>query len=113
MRDTVSPELEEDKKKIKVPVLYGNPERWKSTRKDGVLRDVRGRLQLPLVMYKRNSIERDGASNSINRYLSYPTYQKYNQRNKYDKFSLLNENNNQNQRITILLYLIMLVLHMK
>ena len=60
------------------------------TRKDGVLRDVRGRLQLPLVMYKRNSIERDGASNSINRYLSYPTYQKYNQRNKYDKFSLLN-----------------------
>ena len=29
------------------------------TRKDGVLRDVRGRLQLPLVMYKRNSIERD------------------------------------------------------
>ncbi len=41
-------------------------------------------------MYKRNSIERDGASNSINRYLSYPTYQKYNQRNKYDKFSLLN-----------------------
>ena len=80
MRDTVLPELEEDKKKIKVPVLYGNPERWKSARKDGVLRDVRGRLQLPLVMYKRNSIERDGASNSINRYLSYPTYQKYNQR---------------------------------
>ena len=90
MRDVVLPELEEDKKKIKVPVLYGNPERWKSTRKDGVLRDVRGRLQLPLVMYKRNSIERDGTSNSINRYLSYPTYQKYNQRNKYDKFSLLN-----------------------
>ena len=90
MRDVVLPELEEDKKKIKVPVLYGNPERWKSARKDGVLRDVRGRLQLPLVMYKRNSIERDAASNSINRYLSYPTYQKYNQRNKYDKFSLLN-----------------------
>ncbi len=90
MRDTVLPELEEDGTKIKVPVLYGNPERWKSARKDGVLRDVRGRLQLPLVMYKRNSIERDGASNSINRYLSYPTYQKYNQRNKYDKFSLLN-----------------------
>ena len=58
MRDVVLPELDEDGTKIKVPVLYGNPERWKSARKDGVLRDVRGRLQLPLVMYKRNSIER-------------------------------------------------------
>jgi len=103
MRDVVLPELEEDNKKIKVPVLYGNPERWKSARKDGVLRDVRGRLQLPLVMYKRNSIERDGASNSINRYLSYPTYQKYNSKNKYDKFSLMNgvKPNAQNYNITV------------
>lgn len=103
MRDTVLPELEEDGTKIKVPVLYGNPERWKSARKDGVLRDVRGRLQLPLVMYKRNSIERDAASNSINRYLSYPTYQKYNNKNRYDKFSLMNgvQPNAQNYNITV------------
>ena len=33
MRDVVSSELEEDNKKIKVPVLYGNPERWKSQEK--------------------------------------------------------------------------------
>ena len=103
MRDTVLPELEEDGTKIKVPVLYGNPERWKSARKDGVLRDVRGRLQLPLVMYKRNSIERDAASNSINRYLSYPTYQKYNNKNRYDKFSLMNgvQPNAQNYNFTV------------
>ena len=103
MRDVVLPELDENGNKIKVPVLYGNPERWKSARKDGVLRDVRGRLQLPLVMYKRNSIERDGASNSINRYLSYPTYQKYNSKNKYDKFSLMNgvKPNAQNYNITV------------
>lgn len=103
MRDVVLPELDEDGTKIKVPVLYGNPERWKSARKDGVLRDVRGRLQLPLVMYKRNSIERDAASNSINRYLSYPTYQKYNKKNKYDKFSLMNgvQPNTQNYNITV------------
>lgn len=103
MRDVVLPELDENGTKIKVPVLYGNPERWKSARKDGVLRDVRGRLQLPLVMYKRNSIERDAASNSINRYLSYPTYQKYNKGNKYDKFSLMNgvKPNTQNYNITV------------
>ena len=103
MRDVVLPELDEDGTKIKVPVLYGNPERWKSARKDGVLRDVRGRLQLPLVMYKRNSIERDASSNSINRYLSYPTYQKYNKKNKYDKFSLMNgvQPNAQNYNITV------------
>ena len=112
MRDVVLPELDENGTKIKVPVLYGNPERWKSARKDGVLRDVRGRLQLPLVMYKRNSLERDAASNSINRYLSYPTYQKYNNKQKYDKFSLMNgvQPNTQNYNIT---YQIMLVLHMK
>ena len=103
MRDVVLPELDENGTKIKVPVLYGNPERWKSARKDGVLRDVRGRLQLPLVMYKRNSLERDAASNSINRYLSYPTYQKYNNKQKYDKFSLMNgvQPNTQNYNITV------------
>ena len=50
MRDVVLPELDENGNKIKVPVLYGNPERWKSARKDGVLRDVRGKIQLPLLM---------------------------------------------------------------
>ena len=103
MRDVVLPELDEDGTKIKVPVLYGNPERWKSARKDGVLRDVRGKIQLPLLMYKRNSIERDAASNSMNRYLSYPTYQKYNNKQKYDKFSLMNgvQPNTQNYNITM------------
>ena len=103
MRDVVLPELDENGNKIKVPVVYGNPERWKSARKDGVLRDVRGKIQLPLLMYKRNSIERDAASNSMNRYLSYPTYQKYNTKQKYDKFSLMNgvQPNAQNYNITM------------
>lgn len=103
MRDVVLPELDENGAKITVPVVYGNPERWKSARKDGVLRDVRGKLQLPLLMYKRNSIERDAASNSMNRYLSYPTYQKYNNKQKYDKFTLMNgvQPNTQNYNITM------------
>ena len=103
MRDTVLPELEQDGSKLKIPVIYGNPERWKSARKDGVLRDVRGKIQLPLLMFKRNSIERDAASNSMNRHLSYPTYQKYNQRNRYDKFSLMNgvQPSTKNYNITV------------
>ena len=54
-------------------------------------------------MYKRNPLERDDASNSINRYLSYPTYQKYNNKQKYDKFSLMNgvQPNTQNYNITV------------
>ena len=61
------------------------------TTKDGFIRDQRGRIQIPLIMYKRNSITRDDSlSNTMNRNVSYPTITKYNKKQKYDKFSLMN-----------------------
>ena len=91
MTDVVIPDVEENGTKVKVPLIYGNPERWKSATKDGFIRDQRGKIQIPLIMYKRNSIARDDSlSNTMNRNVSYPTITKYNKKQKYDKFSLMN-----------------------
>ena len=90
MIDTVLPTVEIFQEKQKIPVVYGNPERWKSVQKDGYLRDKKGMLQIPLVMFKRNSINRDDAlSNTMNRHVSYPSVSRYSKKHKYDKFSAM------------------------
>ena len=90
MIDTVLPTVEIFQEKQKIPVVYGNPERWKSVQKDGYLRDKKGVLQIPLVMFKRNSIERnDSLSNTMNRHVSYPSVSRYSKKHKYDKFSAM------------------------
>ena len=90
MIDTVLPTVEIFQEKQKIPVVYGNPERWKSVQKDGYLRDKKGVLQIPLVMFKRNSINRDDAlSNTMNRHVSYPSVSRYSKKHRYDKFSAM------------------------
>ena len=90
MIDTVLPTVEIFQEKQKVPVVYGNPERWKSVQKDGYLRDKKGMLQIPLVMFKRNSINRDDSlSNTMNRHVSYPSVSRYSKKHRYDKFSAM------------------------
>ena len=75
------------KEKIKVPVLYGNPERWTSVQKKGYLRDKKGQIQIPLIMFKRNSMqERIQMPNTMN-HVSYPTVTKFSKKHKYDRFS--------------------------
>jgi hypothetical protein len=91
MENHIIPEVQQNGNKIKVPLLYGNAERWKSAQRDGYLKDKLGKLQLPLVMFKRNSI----APNETMKFLkdhrvTYPTIKKYSQKHAYDRFSLLN-----------------------
>ena len=88
MSDVIIPKLEEAGESVKVPLIYGNAERWKNARKDGYLRDVRGKIQIPLIMFKRNSIERDSSMQHFKEALSMPSYQKYSSKNRYEKFSL-------------------------
>ncbi len=79
---------------VDVPVIYGSGERWKLAQKDGFYRDKGGKVQTPLVMLKRETIEkrRDlGNKLDANNPQLYVTYQeKFTQRNKYDNFALLN-----------------------
>jgi len=90
MIDTVLPTVEIFQEKQKIPVVYGNPERWKAIRKDGYLRDKKGVIQIPLVMFKRNSIARDDTMQStMNRHVSYPSVSRYSKKHKYDRFSAI------------------------
>ena len=68
----------------------------------GTLETKEVKIQIPLIMYKRNSIARDdGLANTMNRNVSYSTLTKYNKKQKYDKFSLMNEVNPNVERTTL------------
>jgi hypothetical protein len=88
MSDVIIPTLEENGNSVKVPLIYGNAERWKNARKDGYLRDGRGKIQIPLIMFKRNSIDRDSSIQFFKEGATMPSYQKYSSKNRYEKFSL-------------------------
>ena len=90
MTSVIIPEVEENSTKIKVPLLYGNAERWNSARKDGYLRDSRGRIQIPLIMFKRNSIERNDLMANFKEVNKITTFKKYSPKNRYERFSLQN-----------------------
>ena len=59
METHIIPEVEQNKSKVKVPLIYGNAERWKGAQKDGYLKDKLGKIQIPLIMFKRNSFAKN------------------------------------------------------
>ena len=77
-----------------VPVLYGSPERWASVQKDGFYRDKNGKIQVPLIMIKRDLVEKNrnlGNKLDANNPTQFLVFQKqYSKKNRYDRFSLLN-----------------------
>ena len=75
---------------VKVPIHYASPEKWKAIQQDGVLRDQQGKLQLPVMVFKRSSFAKDTNLMTLNRHLTYPVLRKFDEKNKYDKFSILN-----------------------
>ena len=76
-----------------VPIIYGSPERWKGVQKDGYYRDKEGKIQVPLIMFKRDNVEkRRDLGNKLdgnNPQLYYTFQEKYSKRNVYDNFSVL------------------------
>jgi hypothetical protein len=90
MNSTVIPELIENEKPVRVPLVYGNAERWEGARQNGYLRDERRRRQIPLIMFKRNSVERNESMEHFREQLIVSTFRKYSKKNRYDRFSLQN-----------------------
>jgi hypothetical protein len=90
LEDTVLPTLSDSNgTALKIPVIYGNSERWKGARRDGSYRDMHGKIQLPLMMIRRTSIAKDETMPMQNRHVTYPTITKYSKDNRYDRFSAL------------------------
>ena len=81
--------------KIKVPVIYGNPENWKSVQEDGYYRDQAGKMFAPLIMYKRTSTTPNrGLGNKLdgNKVHNVQLFEKkWNSRNNYGNFTVLAE----------------------
>lgn len=77
---------------MQLPVIYGSTERWKSVQKSNFYRDSKGKIQLPLMMYKKTSIEKNrelGSKVDPNAPVVQNIQMKYTQKNRYDNFSRL------------------------
>lgn len=80
--------------RISIPIVYGTPENWLSVQRDGYFRDQQGKLQAPLLMYKRTSVTQNrnlGYKLDGNMVHNVQLFEKsYNPRNNYGNFSVLN-----------------------
>jgi hypothetical protein len=91
--NTIKPTVIQNDELVVVPIMYGNPERWKTVQADGALRDKSGKLLVPLIMYKRDTLEKNRSlgnkldGNKVNNYQVFK--QKFNPKNQYDRFSIL------------------------
>jgi len=91
--NVIKPEVDNFGTTIPVPVMYGAPEKWKNVQADGYFRDMAGKIQSPLISYRRSSITKNktlGSKIDANYPQLYYTQEiKYGQQNKYDQFSIL------------------------
>lgn len=90
LMEKIEPIVTQDGKSVKVPIIYGNPERWKSVQKDGVLRDKFNKIQLPIIMIRRISMKKSKQNSPVNKYLGYEFETGWNKYNPYDRFAAVN-----------------------
>ena len=92
--NVIRPTVIQNGERIAVPIIYGSPERWKSMQKDTYLRDKKGAIMMPIIVFKRDNIEKNRAlankldANMPNLYTSWQKY--YNSENFYSNFNILN-----------------------
>lgn len=75
--------------RVKVPLYYASPEKWKSIQKDGRIRDYQGKMILPALVFKRTTSDKDQSMMRFNRFLNYPVLKKYSEKNQYTQFNVL------------------------
>lgn len=91
LQTKIKPVVTQNNKQIQVPVIYGNPERWKSAQQDGALRDKNGMIQLPIMMLRRTTMKENEINNPTNKYQNYLFKTGWNSRNIYDRFAVVNK----------------------
>ena len=92
--NVIRPSVIQNGTKLNVPVLYGSPERWAAVQKDGYYRDNNGKIQTPLIMIKRDSVDKNrtlGNKMDANNPIHFGVFEKkYSKKNFYDNFAALN-----------------------
>jgi len=95
MKNIIKPAVMQNGIKIDVPILYGDAEKWFQIQKKGYLRDQKGDILSPLILLKRNSIEKNKFTSKIdaNNPFNFQVFTKtYNKKNAYSNFDILNRN---------------------
>ena len=92
--NVIKPSVLQNGTRKNVPIIYGSPERWAAVQKDGFYRDKNGKIQAPLIMYKRDSLEKNrslGNKLDANNPVNFGIFEKkFSMKNVYDRFSILN-----------------------
>jgi hypothetical protein len=92
-QNVIRPTVIQNGVRLAVPVIYGAPERWKSVQKDGYYKDKNGAIMSPLIMFKRDTMDKNRSltnkldANTPHLYTSWTT--KYDSKNAYSNFSVL------------------------
>jgi hypothetical protein len=93
-QNVIKPFVIQNGTRIEVPIIYGSPEKWASFQKFGYFRDAQGRIMMPIIMFKRDSIDKVrtianklDANNPNNVSIQGKSYSP---KNAYDNFNALN-----------------------
>jgi hypothetical protein len=91
--NVIKPKVNDFGRNLDVPVMYGAPEKWKNMQADGYFRDQNGKIQAPLISYRRTAVTKNrmlGNKVDANYPALYRTQEvKYTQQNRYDQFGTL------------------------
>jgi len=93
INEVLKPQVLNNREMIPVPAMFASPEKWKSYQRDGYLRDVKGAIMAPLILLKRNSIEKNRITSKIDANTPHNyivSSKKYSSRNTYSNFNILN-----------------------
>jgi hypothetical protein len=92
-QNVIRPFVYQNGVRIEVPVIYGSPEKWKSVSKDGYYKDKKGAIMAPLIMFKRDTMDKNRSltnkldANNPHLYTSWA--KGYNTKNAYSNFNVL------------------------
>jgi len=92
-QNVIRPFVYQNGVRIEVPIIYGSPEKWKSVQKDGYYKDKNGAIMAPLIMFKRDTMDKNRSlTNKLdaNHPHLYTSWAKgYNPKNGYSNFNVL------------------------
>tara|TARA_R110000822_G_scaffold105936_1_gene233902 strand:- start:98 stop:955 length:858 start_codon:yes stop_codon:yes gene_type:complete len=94
VKNIMKPRVLDSGEYVKVPVLYGNEERWKSLRSNGVLRDRNNSLILPVMVLRRTDVSFNpdmplSFDHDIKgEFIKVERSSKWSKKNRYDRFSI-------------------------
>ena len=94
LENVIKPTVLQNGVVTKVPIYYGSPERWAQVQKEGYYRDLKGKIMMPVITFKRNNVEKvRNIANKLD--ANFPNNvqlfeKQYSKKNEYDNFNILN-----------------------